>query len=119
MNQFIRYCTPKQTKKAIELGAPIDNFLGYDTDTTDYIEQIGDDWYAVIPTVDQMCTWLRRVHNIRIESYTVAAIPMYHIVFPDGTTKDDSLFKHDMTYSEIYDANTLAAIDDALEYLRP
>lgn len=72
MSDYTIYCTEAQTKKALELGAPIFTFSesfadGYRTSFRDKYcsippikeEDYEDDVYADIPTAEQMIGWLR------------------------------------------------------------
>lgn len=61
MDEFTIYCTPEQTKKAIELDAPIDSgsiwYEGFNH--IDYDNETDTNLYAVIPTAEQMLGYLR------------------------------------------------------------
>lgn len=72
MEEFSIYCTEELTKRALKLGAPIDN-----TGTPDDMSSItfcheydNGDWVIVFrPTAEQMKNWLKRVHKIYIHIY--------------------------------------------------
>lgn len=118
MKDYTIYCTEGQTKKAIELGAPITygNYI-LDSDELSPIGDIDGVWmYAIIPTVEQMRGWLEEQGIVIIfmptmkedlSGYTWIA----HIChFED---KSEWVDTKNLSYQEA----TLAAIDAALEYL--
>ena len=59
MNRYTIYCTEEQTKKALELGAPISNAVGMiDIVNKKYFfDSKGN--FIIIPTAEQMIGWLR------------------------------------------------------------
>lgn len=98
MNQYNIFCTEAQTKKALELGAPI---------------KIEEDKFcsvAINPTTDQMIGWLeeRGVH--------------ISVIYDDCTYKPevrdlyDGFINNDEYLSSRKEA-TIAAIDAAFEYI--
>lgn len=113
MNQYTIDCTPEQTCKALELGAPIkhsyDRFE--DADMSPICKKENKWLYAIIPIAEQMIGWL--------ESRGV-----YVSVAYDGqiTHKWES-YNHSrkkLIDCDSYDSRkeaTLAAIDAALDYL--
>lgn len=55
ISDYTIHCTESQTRKALELGAPIDhNSSQFDSDCTDNIELLSNGLYAIIPTAEQM-----------------------------------------------------------------
>lgn len=104
MERYTCYCTEAQTKKALELGAPIEkHYKGTDGLTRYYKD--------VIPTAEQMIGWLlERIDDINIikaESGT-----WLFILYPENT------HIHQLKYGfSTRQEATLAAIDAALEYL--
>lgn len=95
-------CTPEQTKKAFELGAPINKrYTNYDS----FFECFLDN-----PTAEQMIGYLEEKHSLQ---------------FLTGVDDEDKFFfnvYHTEGYIESRGCNsrkeaTLAAIDAALEYL--
>ena len=108
MNKYTIYCTEAQTRKALELGAPMEP----QTSSTliDTLCAFCSDGMYVIPTAEQMISWLEEQENIieicikRIGTwrYEIYIEPHYH--------------KEEGGYSTRKEA-TLAAIDAALEYL--
>lgn len=57
MNKYTIYCTPEQTKKALELGAPIKE-CGYYFKKQIGCNTISDTDLHIIPTAEQMIGWL-------------------------------------------------------------
>ena len=109
ISDFTIYCTEEQTRKALELGAPIQYASIKDIRLERYIYD-GEEWY-VFPTAEQMVGWLEEKFNLQ---------------FFTGLDIDDLFFFN------IYDNDrlvlepkskpsrkeaTLTAIDVALEYL--
>lgn len=108
MEKYIIYCTPVQTKKALELGAPIRY-----KDTLDNRER----GKFETPTAEQMIGWFEEqkiIHNINIIGNDYDCDWKYEIYLnmPDGY---DYIGRED--YQSRKEA-TLAAIDKALEYLK-
>ena len=115
MNKYTIYCTEEQTKKALELGAPIevhDTFDSYDIKESnifykDKFIELPDDRLIERITAEQMLGWLRskgfRFKIVEHESYVYW---QYSI---------DDYFDHNNKPSA--KEATLAAIDAALEYL--
>lgn len=110
-------CTPEQTRKARELGAPIE---------VKSIEDAPKEWYgkayftgmstcAKIPTAEEMIGWLEEQEDI--EEITIlrhrAFLPSWAYLV---TIKQDTGLSPKNIYSSRREA-TLAAIDAALEYL--
>ena len=114
MNRYTIYCTPEQTKKALELGAPI---INYPLISSPYgIPKFEEKGIAyIIPTAEQMIGWIEEqgfqfnIHTNMFNEWEVLA-------FTENT---------DNTISEVADSDwketkieaILAAIDAALEYL--
>lgn len=63
MNTYTIYCTPEQTKKALELGAPI--IENRSESQTLPVCKVGLTYY-IVPTVEQMIGWLRKKHYVHI-----------------------------------------------------
>lgn len=109
MQDYTIYCTEEQTKKALELGAPI--ITSNSPFMVCYI--LDNSNYAVIPTAEQMIGWLEE-QGFR---------------FTIQSKNEDITFGfcvRDSKLTEIIDVKggfhsrkvaTLAAIDTALEYL--
>lgn len=62
MNQYTIYCTKEQTRKALELGAPIERITcyvkGYCPQRTIKIEDADKPYYCYFPTAEQIIGWL-------------------------------------------------------------
>lgn len=67
MNQYIIYCTGEQTKKAIELGAPLQRYTSI-PNFADVIEITTSEYYE-IPTAEQMIGWLEKQNLIYTYTY--------------------------------------------------
>lgn len=123
MNQYTIYCTQEQTKKALELGAPIHRIPigGRDGSKPSYFTKQPDEegWAECpayyIPTAEQMIGFLRE-NRLFIEvmmNDTDAHKHFDGLVFINTT--DEVLIGHEP--KETYKEATLAAIDAALDYL--
>lgn len=124
MDKYTIYCTPEQTKKAFELGAPIEANKDYSNGNLPetlcvYGDIIKKDAYGIgectilhIPTTEQMIGWLEKQRNfidvIRQENDT-----WLYIVYPENHSNKNITVKGFSSRKEA----TLAAIDAALEYL--
>lgn len=111
MSDYSCYCTTEQTKKDIELGAPIDNSLvcyeGFDI--VYHNEDYSSILYAVIPTAEEMVGWLRsKGFRFKITDFEKGTI--WKVAYGDWF---DFNGNEDMNPKEA----TLTAIDAALEYL--
>lgn len=106
MDEYTIYCTESQTKKALELGAPI-KIECFSTATEDH-------WHEVIPTAEQMIGWLEEQGvTINIEHSNVEDTMRFKI----RKSKDfDYVIAYNYHYPSRREA-TLAAIDAAIEYL--
>ena len=125
MNKYTIYCTEAQTKKAFELGAPIEESPMIDiirNEIGNRCLRCGSNvcWY---PTAEQMIGWLRKEYNIHIridcEGSKNYVVQLQFI----NSSKDIDIENHNYKgiighrgYSSAPEA-TLAAIDAALEYL--
>lgn len=115
MNRYTIYCTSEQTKKALELGAPIDYCLNqFDIDDSVFIGYVKNSrarQYAVLPTAEQIIGWLEEQH------------PIDHIdVYKQATTWNSVVYMSTLERRSKKGTSRqeaiLAAIDVALEYLR-
>lgn len=122
MNRFTIYCTEEQTRKALELGAPINVSIMVDILRDNigiYCFLQGGDAYW-FPTAEQIVGWLES-QGIHIELEYDLTFDKYDFCILD---EDESVAKRTMycdyfgfnSFSNLKDA-TLAAIDTALEYL--
>lgn len=114
ISDYTIYCTPEQTKKARELGAPIE---------VKTIEEAPKDWQgkayftgmatcAKLPTAEQMISWLEENN---IETIIVCKKDGGDYGYTVYHTSHRSPLQH-FWFSSRKEA-TLAAIDAALEYL--
>lgn len=110
MNRYKIRCTEAQTKKALELGAPI-KFTEWNDDNSAYVGLKGE-IYAIIPTAEQMIGWLEE-QNIFVN--------FAHTSFGyDSWIKrrsDNKLLSKSLGFVSSRKEATLAAIDAALDYL--
>lgn len=120
MERYTIYCTPEQTRKALQLCAPIDkvpisgreNRPCFFTKSPD--EEGWNDCDAYYcPTAEQMCGWLEEKHNMRFNIYRYG---------PKDNNDASIYFREDRreTFYRIkrsYKESLLAAIDEALDYL--
>ena len=102
MNRYTIYCTPEQTKKALELGAPINKRYNR-------FEEF-DECILDKPTAEEMIGWLQE-QGVYVE-ITKSFIADYQSLVHDS----HSTRFYDEYLSSRKEA-TLAAIDAALEYL--
>lgn len=130
MNEYTIYCTDEQTKKALELGAPINTF-GYGDlgDAEDkilklnkqcVIERDNDNGIIVsfLPTAEQMISWLETHECFKSITFLNTALENEQnawLGFVNFTDNDKYPIAVE-PYSSRPEA-TLAVIDAALEYL--
>lgn len=111
MKRYTIYCTPEQTKKAFELGAPIDNSSNnFDSDCSDNIELLSNGLYAIIPTAEQMVCWLEE-QGLIVTTDIGFTTEWYSYV-----KRNRELLFLEHRFSTRKEA-TLTAIDAALDYL--
>lgn len=113
MNDYTIHCTEAQTKRALELGAPIEYAKVVDTINGNSIripEETGE--FCLIPTAEQMVCWMEDglLEEVHIEQ-DIDGLWNYTI-YKNG----NDLFGISNLYPSRKEA-TLAAIDAALEYL--
>lgn len=105
MNDYTIYCTEEQTKKALELGAPIKMTL---------LE--GNQLRPIQPTAEQMLGWLEEMN---IKCFIIPDIykdDSYNIQINDKlVTTGHSQYNYPLTYDTRQEA-IIAVIDAALEY---
>lgn len=117
MTQYTIYCTEEQTKKALKLGAPIENhnYTFGNNETCTYLgkddtKRPALDWFAQQPTAEQMIGWLMEkeifIFFNRVDNKFVSLVHM--------NNRTPSIISD---YYSTYKEATLAAIDAALEYL--
>lgn len=113
MNKYIIYCTEEQTKKALELGAPIRREIDLFSPNMENLPTFRDtkdsDIVVFIPTAEQITGWLEeqgiRLHIDAQFNNTYS----WYVVAPGKI----SALNECATRKEA----TLAAIDAALDYL--
>lgn len=119
MNRYTIYCTVEQTKKALELGAPIttiktlrskdtflsDDVIEYDEDTFTYVKS---------PTAEQMTEWLEE-QGILIEFSRLFGLYAYRLM-GIHRSGEKNLHLQNQNYQSHKEA-ILAGIDAALDYL--
>lgn len=106
MEQYTIFCTPEQTRKALELGAPIEEL--------EYNCQQG--WIYEKVTAEQMIGWLEEQGiAIILESIMDGDGIGYCWIAHTFNYNEDMCMKDDKMLSR--KEATLAAIDAALEYL--
>lgn len=115
MNNYTIYCTSEQTRKAFELGAPIEKDCSahlHDPDRTTYIDDCSYCKYYCNPTAEEMIGWLEKqisfIDVIRQENDT-----WLYIVYPETHSNKNITVKGFSSRKEA----TLAAINAALDYL--
>lgn len=101
ISDYTIYCTEKQTKKALELGAPIEYA---NNDYNESLSPIEKGLYAIIPTAEQMIGWLEE-QGLLFQTTKIGTLVL----------KEDNRVLKVCTGSR--KEATLAAIDKALEYL--
>ena len=116
MDNFTIHCTEEQTKKALELGAPIEALYS----KADYLQRIptvsikGEyvtyDYF--IPTAEEMIGWLEEQDNIK--SVEVTQSFGWHYRVKRKSNDAENWIRGDCRNRK---EATLAAIDAALEYL--
>lgn len=113
MSDYSLYCTEEQTKKALELGAPIQYASIKDIGLERYV-YVGDKWYT-FPTTEQMIGWLEdgKIKKIRIDSLSYEDHEEWFYSIFDMENNNISFNRN---YNSRKEA-TLAAIDAALDYL--
>lgn len=109
MNDYSIYCTPEQTQKAFELGAPL--YKLYGSSLSDYVNmlKISDSESYIIPTAEEMIGWLDTKEVLIDIGYSDGFGWSYYL----EKTSCDEVGGFD-SRKEV----TLAAIDTALKYLQ-
>ena len=129
MEEYTIYCTEEQTKKALELDAPIQNMSMFrygDNELPKYVykNKWNRDCFCYCPTTEQMIGWLRKEHKIhpRIDcegskNYVVQLQFIHSSKDLDVVNKSyKGIIGHPGFPSP--EEATLAAIDAALDYLK-
>ena len=111
ITDYTIYCTESQTRKAFELGAPIE-ILKYNSTILKTITTL--DGFAIIPTAEQMISWLRKEKAVFVEIFYNGEIRYSYS--PIVSAREDGEIIS-LEAEDDPDIATLAAIDAALEYL--
>jgi len=102
MEQYAIYCSEEQTKRAYELGAPIEEVCTCESPHEYYVRE---GLFIVAPTAEQMCRWSREKGIFILESQP----NIYDIV-----VEENEIY----VFTKIDEAQDIpAAIDTALDYL--
>lgn len=99
MERYTIYCTEEQTKKALELGAPIEKIC----------YALNEHWQDKTPTAEQMIGWLEE------QGITVEMVKCETHWFARTYSDENTNFNKGRFFSR--KEATLAAIDAALDYL--
>lgn len=105
ISDYTLYCTIEQTRMALELGAQIQIVSSVLHSNNIKVVSVSNG-FAIIPTAEQMCNWLRKEKNIFFTPKKVG--DNNYVLIGD--------LKHFQTYDS-YEEAILAGIDIALEYL--
>lgn len=126
MNKYTIYCTEEQTRKALELGAPIEQ-----TPMTDMIrDEIGKSGFLVrnlmywLPTAEQMIGWLEE-QCVLVDINPINGLHFYWMLRTKELDEGSGKYMWECQYrtpevDSEYNSRkevTLAAIDAALDYL--
>lgn len=111
MDRYEIRCTPEQTKKALELGAPVDTCDWREVDTELKVEGFNEKGWHINykkPTAQQMIGWLR--------------VKGFKFILSDDIDCNEGNnwwigFNGELITQGCNDDKELAAIDAALEYL--
>ena len=116
MNRYTIYCTEAQTRRALELGAPIKTIEKCGKLVNSIILNENEEYYtlAMIPTTEQMIGWLRKEKGLFCEPYLNGEC-RYSFSPIISTLEDGEIIRCEAEDSP--EEATLAAIDAALEYL--
>ena len=112
ISDYTIYCTLEQTKKALELGAPIK-----EADKYDFPVFMDSHKYYVFPTAEQLIGWIEGISiiQLQIEKQMGESGTRYRIWVRDECKPFSEIIKM-YNYPTRKEA-TLAAIDAALDYL--
>lgn len=117
MGNYSIFCTPEQTRKALELGAPLHRLNGLAL--SDYVNmlKISDTEAYIIPTAEEMVAWLEEQECIGcIGIYTTIESCKYWVFFVYDKECND-LIEDPYVYQTRREA-TYEAIDATLKYLQ-
>ena len=109
MDKYTIYCTEEQTRKALELGAPIEVDFQFNSKTV-----IINNKAYIVPTAEQMMGWLRKEKGLFVETYLNCEC--CYSFSPIVSIKEDGEIIQ-LEAEDDPDMATIVAIDAALEYL--
>lgn len=113
MEQYTIYCTEEQTKKALELGAPIEVSSRLEPVVNrKYFSDLINFTVTIIPTSEQMIGWLEEQEGISSVEVTESFGWHYRV-----KKKHDDVEDWIRGTCQTRKETTIAAIDAALEYL--
>lgn len=119
MNKYTIYCTAEQTKKALALGAKLEEFP-WRTSILRQLVDIDEITYC-IPTAEQMISWLEEQDGIReININRSACYEGWYFSISGPNKQYITINGNSIASIGKYDSRkeaTLIAIDVALEYL--
>lgn len=120
MNRYTIYCSEEQTKKALNLGAPLEINEGKNTVLCRY-QNYNTYKRCVIPTTEQMIGWLEEQDeicevNVGMVSTEKKTNNWSFAIYIFVTKQDYDVIIAPKEYFDRKEA-TIAAIDAALEYL--
>lgn len=118
------YCTEEQTKKALELGAPISNAVGMADIVKEKYFGDGKGNFIILPTAEQMISWLEE-QGILVDINPINGLHFYWMLRTKELDEGSGRYMWECQYTTPerdleYDSRkkaTLAAIDAALDYL--
>ena len=121
MNRYTIYCTPDQTKKALELGAPIEILINHSVDKEicdKYHFLVIDGIFYINPTAEQLIGWLEEQYLYITIRYTNDVAKYWQADIDLANCIDPECGKYLVDYNfPSRKKATIAAIDAALEYL--
>lgn len=115
MNKYTIRCTPEQTQKALNLGAPLEIGEGKGTILC-RLQNYHTYKACVIPTAEEMIGWLEE-QGIQIVFITDLYNRWQGLLYDIKKPMSEGQHIHQCNYVSTRKEATLAAIDAALEYL--
>lgn len=113
MNRYTIYCTPEQTKKALELGAPIQLWIGFEATHIPTGSFIENNVLYFIPTAEQMIGWLEEQPSIvTIGVNKSRCLKWEYFITKPCYNEIDNAYNYSSRKEAAHEA-----IDAALEYL--
>lgn len=122
ISDYSIYCSEEQTRKALELGAPIITtskeasmfFCAAHPKTfiSKGVKNSNKEFTCAMPTAEQMISWLEEQKETSFDVYEIYNGWTYNIIYGHSDANAVSVIHYDSRKEA-----TLAAIDAALEYL--